>query len=460
MLMARTVRRSTAFIASETALILGSVMLMAYARAPLAAGAQHASSTLLPKAMLIALGCQLCLYARDLYGGRISTNRQEVFVRLFQALGVSSIVFAVVYTLFPSLVIGRGVFVGAVTLAAVLILGWRVALVWATTQFGPRERLLLVGTNAGAIALAAELCDRTDLGVDIVGFVESDSPGHAGSAATPIIGTVEDIPAIVRARSVDRVVVSLSDARGKLPMDKLLEMKLDGVQFAHLASVYEEYTGKIAVDNLRPSWLIFSSGFSKTRLLTIAKRALDIAAALLGIALSAPMQVLVAAAVRLTSRGPVIYRQNRVGLDGQIFMMRKFRSMREDAEAATGPVWARAHDDRVTPIGGLLRRTRLDELPQLWNVLVGDMSLVGPRPERPEFVATLTHAIPFYGQRHVVKPGVTGWAQVRYTYGASDEDAMQKLQYDLFYIKHLSIWLDLYIMLRTVKVVLLGRNAC
>src|ERR1041384_702700 len=173
MLMARTVRRSTAFIASETALIFGCVLLMAYARAPLTAGAPR-DSTLLPKAMLIALGCQLCLYARDLYESRSSTNRQEVFVRLFQALGVTSIMFAVVYTLFPSLVIGRGVFVGAVTLAAVLLLGWRVALVWATTQFGPRERLLLVGTNAGALALASQLCDRRDLGVDIVGFVEPD----------------------------------------------------------------------------------------------------------------------------------------------------------------------------------------------------------------------------------------------------------------------------------------------
>ena len=459
MLMARTVRRSTAFIASETALIFGSVMLMAYTRAP-HAGTAATDSAMLPKALLIALGCQLCLYARDLYERRVSANRQEVFVRLFQALGATSIVFAVVYTLFPSLVIGRGVFVGAVTLAAVLILGWRSTLAWARTQFGPHERLLLVGTNAGALALASELCDRSDLGVDIVGFVEAESLGHDGFGATPVIGTVEDIPAIVRARSVDRVVVSLSDARGKLPMDKLLEMKLDGVQFAHLASVYEEYTGKIAIDNLRPSWLIFSSGFNKTRLLKIAKRALDVTAALCGLVLSGPLQLMVAAAVRLTSRGPVIYRQQRVGLDGQIFVLRKFRSMRENAEAATGPVWARPQDDRVTPIGAFLRRARLDELPQLWNVLLGDMSLVGPRPERPEFVATLTRSIPFYGQRHVVKPGVTGWAQVRYTYGASEEDAMQKLQYDLFYIKHMSIWLDVYIMLRTVKVVLLGRNAC
>jgi sugar transferase (PEP-CTERM system associated) len=460
MLMARAIRRSTAFIASETALIFGSVLLMAHTRAPQAGMAVTDSAMLLPKALLIALGCQLCLYARDLYEGRVSANRQEVFVRLFQALGVTSIVFAIVYTMFPSLVIGRGVFVGAVTLAAVLILGWRGTLAWVRTQVGPHERLLVVGTNAGALALASELCDRSDLGVDIVGFVEPEALGRDAFGATPVIGTVEDIPAIVRARSVDRVVVSLSDARGKLPMDKLLEMKLDGVQFAHLASVYEEYTGKIAIDNLRPSWLIFSSGFNKTRLLKIAKRTLDITAALGGLVLSGPIQLMVAAAVRLTSRGPVIYRQQRVGLDGQIFVIRKFRSMRENAEAATGPVWARPKDDRVTPIGAFLRRTRLDELPQLWNVLLGDMSLVGPRPERPEFVATLTRGIQFYGQRHVVKPGVTGWAQVRYTYGASDEDAMQKLQYDLFYIKHMSIWLDLFIMLRTVKVVLLGRNAC
>jgi len=460
MLMARTVRRSTAFIASETALIFGSVMLMAYTRTPQAGSPAADFAMLLPRALLIAFGCQLCLYARDLYEGRVSADRQEVLVRLLQALGVMSIAFSMIYTVFPSLVIGRGVFVGAVTLAAVLILGWRGTLAWARTQFGPHERLLLVGTNAGALALASELCDRQDLGVDIVGFVEAESLHHDAVAATPVIGTVEDIPAIVRARSVDRVVVSLSDARGKLPMDKLLEMKLDGVQFAHLTTVYEEYTGKIAIDNLRPSWLIFSSGFNKTRLLKIAKRSLDITAALAGIILSGPLQLMVAAAVRLTSRGPVIYCQERVGLNGQIFVMRKFRSMRENAEAATGAVWARPKDDRVTPIGALLRRARLDELPQLWNVLVGDMSLVGPRPERPEFVTRLTHDIPFYGQRHVVKPGVTGWAQVRYTYGASDEDAMQKLQYDLFYIKHMSIWLDLYIMLRTVKVVLLGRNAC
>ena len=243
-------------------------------------------------------------------------------------------------------------------------------------------------------------------------------------------------------------------------MQKLLEMRLDGVQFAHLASVYEEYTGRIAIENLRPSWLIFSSGFDKTRTLMIAKRLIDITAAAAGVVLSLPLQLLIVIAVKITSPGPVLYWQQRVGRDGRIFTMCKFRSMRHHAEANTGAVWARVGDDRVTAVGRFLRRTRLDELPQLWNILMGDMSLVGPRPERPEFVAGLTRDIPFYGQRHVVKPGLSGWAQVRYTYTASVEDAMKKLQYDLFNIKHMSVWFDLYIIFSTVKIVLLRRGSC
>jgi sugar transferase (PEP-CTERM system associated) len=236
-------------------------------------------------------------------------------------------------------------------------------------------------------------------------------------------------------------------------------MKLDGVTFDHLASVYEELTGKIAVENLRPSWLIFSSGFRKSRLLHTGKRLTDIGAALVGLALGAPLMGLVAVAVRLTSPGSVLYRQERVGQHGRVFTVVKFRSMRKDAEAGTGAVWAATNDSRVTPIGRFLRRSRLDELPQLWNVLKGDMSLVGPRPERPEFVRQLTEQIPFYGQRHVVRPGLTGWAQVRYTYGSSVEDALEKLQYDLFYIKNLSLPLDLFIIFSTIKTVILRRGA-
>jgi sugar transferase (PEP-CTERM system associated) len=415
------------------------------------------------KAVLIAFVSQVCLYYADLYDLRVVADRRELIVRTLQSLGVTSFVLAALYFWFPALIIGRGVFLLAALLVVVLVVGWRAAFAWLSVHARPRERLLLVGVSAASIELARELHDRREeLGVEIVGFVDPESGADARSDLNPVVvGDVGSIPAIVRTRAVDRVVVSLSDARGKLPMDQLLEMKLsDGVRFDHLASVYEEYTGKIAVENLRPSWLIFSEGFRKTPWLMAAKRTADVTLASVGLLLALPIMILMAAAIRITSSGPVFYHQQRVGQHGRLFMVHKFRSMRADAEAATGAVWARAGTDpRVTPVGRVLRRTRLDELPQLWNVLAGDMSFVGPRPERPEFVADLTRQIPFYGQRHVVKPGVTGWAQVRYTYGATVEDAMQKLQYDLFYIKNLSFALDTFIALETMKTVLVRRGS-
>jgi len=238
-------------------------------------------------------------------------------------------------------------------------------------------------------------------------------------------------------------------------MEELLEMRLNqGVRFDHLASVYEQYTGKIALENLRPSWLIFSEGFKKGLWLSISKRTIDVLFSSIGLLLTLPLMALAALAIRLGSPGPVLYRQVRVGKDGKPFTICKFRSMRVDAEATTGAVWAVADDPRVTRVGRFLRRTRVDEIPQLVSVLVGDMSLVGPRPERPEFVAELTKQIPFYGQRHVVRPGVTGWAQVRHPYGSSVKDSMEKLQYDLFYVKRMSPGFDLFIVLETIKTVL------
>lgn len=415
----------------------------------------------LPRAFLIAGVCQICLYFADLYDFRNLSDRRELFTRLAQGLGAASFILAVLYFWFPALMIGRGVFLIAAVLVISVVAGWRFAFEWFTRTVAPRERLLIVGTNQAALGLARELFDRRqNLGVDIVGFVDPDPLRVGAPLINPgIIGTVEDIPSIVKARFVDRVVVSLADARGKLPMDKLLEMKLDGVRFDHLASVYEEYTGKIAVENLRPSWLIFSEGFRKTPWLTACKRAIDIATAALGLVVTLPIMLLVALAVKASSRGPAFYHQQRVGQHGRLFNVHKFRSMRQDAEAATGPTWSTPNDNRITPIGRFLRRSRLDELPQLWNVLRGDMSIVGPRPERPEFVRTLTDGIPFYGQRHVVRPGLTGWAQVRYTYGATVEDALEKLQYDLFYIKNLSLAFDVFVMFSTVKTIVLRKGA-
>jgi sugar transferase (PEP-CTERM system associated) len=462
LLLHRLTTRVSALVILETILIVLAIGVAAYVRLGAVGWDLLLSQDGLGKMLLVAVVCQGCLYYADLYNLHLVSDRRELFIGIVQALGSAAFILATLYFWVPALVIGRGVFMVAAFLVMGLVIGWRMAFEWLSRRVRPRERLLLVGTNAPAVALAREMFERRyDFGVEIVGFIDPD-PAKVGSALINpgIIGTIEDIPSIVRARGVDRVVVSLADARGTLPMEKLLEMKLDGVSFAHLASVYEEYTGKIAVENLRPSWLIFSSGFRKSRLVSTSKRLLDIVGATLGLIVGLPLMAAIAAAIRLTSPGRVLYHPRRVGQHGRVFTIHKFRSMRADAEAATGPVWAsRAGDDRVIPIGQFLRRARLDELPQLWNVLIGDMSLVGPRPERPKFVAELTKQIPYYGQRHAVRPGITGWAQVRYTYGASKEDALQKLQYDLFYIKNVSLALDVFILLNTLKTVLLRRGA-
>ena len=451
--------RSSGLIAFESLLIVTAVATTTI----LLLGPQGSRAFLseggLSKALLITAVCQMCLYYCDLYDLTGTRDPRRLLARLLQAIGATSIILAAIYFCFPVLIIGRGVFLSASGIVFLLIVGWRIAFDWLSSHAGPSEKLLIVGTGSAAVGLARELFDRRrELGVEIVGFVASAAGPVLPDVA--VVGTVDDIPSIVRERAVDRVVVSLADARGKLPIDKLLQMKLEsGIMFDDLPTVYEQYTGKIAIENLRPSWLIFSGGFRKTRTLRAVKRLSDLLASAGMLLALGPVMAVVAALIKLTSHGPVLYHQQRVGQRGRVFVIRKFRSMRTDAEANTGAVWARQNDDRVTPIGRLLRLTRLDELPQLWNVLVGDMSLIGPRPERPEFVDMLREKIPFYGERHAIRPGLTGWAQVRYAYGASVEDAMEKLQYDLFYMKNMSLALDLVIAFETAKIVLLRRGA-
>jgi len=460
--VARIAPRLVLLVAFETMLIAAAVAVAAWIRLGDLTMDVIVNDNGVWKAVLLSAITQTCLYYSDLYDLRLVADRREFFTRLLQALGAASFILAAIYFWFPEQIVGRGVFLYAVIAVILLVSGWRLLFEWLGRQVVPTERLLLVGTSPAALTLARELFDRRqELGVTIVGFVDPDPAKVGQPVINPgVVGTLEDIPSIVRARSVDRVVVSLADARGSLPMEKLLEMKLErGVSFDHLATVYEHYTGKIAVENLRPSWLIFSEGFKKTWLLRTTKRVMDTCAAIVGLILAAPLMIGAALAVKLTSPGPALFRQRRVGQYGRVFTVYKIRSMQVDAEARTGAVWATASDSRVTNVGRFLRRTRIDEVPQLWNVLRGDMSLVGPRPERPEFIAQLTEAIPFYGLRHTVRPGLTGWAQVRYTYAASVEDALEKLQYDLFYIKHLTIAFDVFIVLSTIKTVIQRRGA-
>jgi sugar transferase (PEP-CTERM system associated) len=308
--------------------------------------------------------------------------------------------------------------------------------------------------------LVTEVIRRPETGLGVAGFVD-DNPALVGvSVVNPkVLGLTRDLEQIVANNRIDRIVVELQDRRGHLPIQTLLNLKTRGIAVEEATSLYERVSGKIAIENLKPSWMIFNRGFEVSRGRLLQKRVASLVISLILTILFAPVILLIMALIKLDSRGPIFFGQERVGQDGQVFKLWKFRSMRDDAEKDTGPVWASQDDPRVTRVGRVLRRTRLDELPQLFNVLKGDMSMVGPRPERPHFVKELAEKIPFYHLRHSVKPGVTGWAQVSYHYGSSLADAIEKLQYDLFYVKNMSFLLDSLVIFQTVKIVLFNRGS-
>jgi sugar transferase (PEP-CTERM system associated) len=446
--------RSLTVFAAELCLIFGSVAL--------AATFQHTPDLWASfwKIALVTVVCQLCLYYNDFYDLTLVHSNRELVVRLLQAVGAASIALAALYFTIPALVIGDGIFVSALFVFLVGILGWRLLFNRLTGSLDMEERILVVGTGETARKVVRQIIDQKEFAYRVIGFIDDDRARIGERIVNPgIVGTPSDIPALVARHHIDRIIVGLSDRRGKLPVAELLSAKLAGIRVEDATTTYERVTGKILIDDLRPSWLIFSDGFHVSRLTRWMKRGIDLAFAMILAVLSAPLMLLTALAVWLESGGPVLYCQERVGENGRTFTLCKFRSMGTDAEKGGTPVWATDGDARVTRVGGFIRKTRLDELPQVWNVLRGDMSFVGPRPERPYFVAELAKDIPFYQQRHAVKPGLTGWAQVKYRYGSSLEDAMEKLRYDLYYIKHLSVFFDLTIVFDTVKVVLFRKGA-
>jgi sugar transferase (PEP-CTERM system associated) len=444
--------RGLAIFGFETVLISGSILLAAALH-----GAFEAAAASFWKILLITALCELCFYYNDLYDLTLVHSKTELLVRVLRSSGVAAIVLAVVTAVAPPLIIGNGIFVTSLGLMLVAVPSWRMA--FDSIQEDPHleERILIVGTGGAARTVARQIRTQHDFAYRIVGFV-TERASEPTDPDVVTLGSAADLPELIARHRIDRIVVGLTDRRGQLPIRELLQAKLSGVRVEDAATTYERLTGKILIDGLKPSWLVFSDGFRASRVTRLVKRALDLALALVGLVLAAPLMLLTALAVRLESPGPILYRQERVGENGRLFTLCKFRSMRSDAESGT-PVWARDGDERVTRVGRVIRATRLDELPQLWNVLRGDMSFVGPRPERPFFVEQLAAAVPFYLERHVVKPGVTGWAQVRYRYGSSVEDAMEKLRYDLYYIKHMSIVFDLTIVLDTVKVIISGKGA-
>jgi sugar transferase (PEP-CTERM system associated) len=450
------------YVSTRSLTVFGGELLLIFGSVALAASLQNGGDLAgsLWKIALVTVVCQLCLYYNDFYDLTLVHSNRELVVRLLQAVGAASIVLAALYFALPGLVIGDGIFVSALLVFLVAILGWRLLFNHLTGSLKLEERVLVVGTGDTARKVVRQVLAQRDFAYRVIGFIDDDRRRIGESVVNPtIVGTYEDIPALVRRHQIDRIVVGLADRRGRLPIEQLLRAKMDGVRVEDAATTYERVTGKILIDDLRPSWLIFSEGFRVSRWTRFMKRLIDLPLAIALAIVSFPLMILTAVAVWLESGRPILYCQERVGENGRPFTLCKFRSMRQDAEQAGKPVWATDGDSRITRVGRFIRKTRLDELPQLWNVVRGDMSFVGPRPERPFFVEELAREIPFYQQRHAVKPGITGWAQVKYRYGSSLEDAMEKLRYDLYYIKHLSIFFDLTIVFDTVKVVLFRKGA-
>jgi sugar transferase (PEP-CTERM system associated) len=446
--------RSLVLVAGEALMILASLLLGVTLRfgedSFLVLNFQHGYREVLILTLLI----MLIFHGFDLYEPVCFDARGELYFRLLLVPGLLGVTLAAVGGTFPNLILGKfSLHLGLVILALGL-LAWRNAYAWLVSQPWLRERVYVLGGGERALRLIQGLKSRSNLGIDVVGWT-----GEV--AAMPTRDTMAaQIQLIECDKTVDRVIVAMQDRRDSMPVQDLLNLRLrSAVKIEEATSWLEKISGSIEVEYLHPSQIIFGEGFRLDDTFQMVRRLMSFTIGSIGLFLALPLIPFVALAIWLDSPGSVFYSQRRVGRGDREFHCYKFRTMIQDAEADVGPTWACDDDPRITRVGKFLRISRLDEIPQLLCVLKGDMAFVGPRPERPEFVERLEEEIPYYSVRHSVRPGITGWAQIRYKYGNTSEDAKEKLQYDLFYIKNASIGLDLLIMLQTIKIVLLGRGA-
>jgi len=407
---------------------------------------------------IITAGIVIGLYFQDLYNRVTVHSRFLLLQQISLVLGAGFLFQALLSYGSGWLALPRWVMMVGSLIVLLALPAWRILYSTAMMHGAAAERVLFLGCNQVAQQIAKELKDRPELGMSAIGFV-ADQPESDALLPNSLLGPVSAFRRLVKELNPGRIVVGMAERRQRMPVDELLELNLSGHIVEDAASAYENVFGRISVLQLRPSQLIFSRELGPRPLMVKLQSIYSFALALIGLVLFAPIMLVVAVLVKLTSPGPILYRQKRVGRNGAGFTVLKFRSMQSDAEAETGAVWAQRDDPRVTMLGRFLRKLRLDELPQLINVLRGEMSVVGPRPERPEFVATLSEKIPFYRQRHYIKPGITGWAQINHKYGDTMEDTITKLEYDLYYIKNLSPALDFYIIFHTLKVMILSRGS-
>ena len=452
--------RNIFFVIGEGFMIYFSVFFAAYALRNTELFVPDSAMAL--KMLLTTIVCQICLYYGDLYDMSTSKSAVDLCIRLMQALGVAAILLAIIYFIFPRTMLNVGNYIVSALILLFLLSSWRIGYALVLNRGLFDKKIILIGSDELAQKINNEIVQKKDCGYQVACIVlEKYHQGTIADAKTPVIRKkgYQGLCALARKLYIDTIVVAIKEKRGELPTKELLQCRIDGIEVIDGISFYETLSGKLLVEHISPSWLIFSDGFQKSKIKKNLKRLTDIILSTLLLIILAPILFVVMLLIKIDSKGPAFYSQERIGERHRIYMIYKFRSMFTDAEEKTGPVFTTKDDDRITRFGRFLRKWRIDEIPQLWNVLRGEMSFVGPRPEREFFVKQLEQEIPYYRERFSVKPGITGWAQVCYRYGYTLEDAVEKLNYDLFYIKNMSILMDLMIILRTIKIVLFGIGA-
>jgi len=448
-----------ALLITEILLVTGAFVLASYLIFPADPADYLLYEGGLQSISLVIISILVGLYLHDLYSDIVLKSRIILLQQLCLVMGIAFLVQGLVSYLVPSMRIPLRVMALGGFLSMMGIFFWRIVFSSFVVSVVGRDVLLLVGDSPVLVAIARYLTDHPEKGISVTGYVGDLPEPEAQATGHKVLGPIAALREIVAATRPSHIVVGMSERRSCMPVNELLELRFGGNIVEEAASTYERICGRVCVKELRPSHLIYSGELGPRRQTILIQNISNALLAGIGAIVTAPLMLIVALAVRFSSPGPALYRQTRVGMDGISFTLYKFRSMRPDAEAKSGAVWASRDDPRITPVGRVIRKFRLDELPQLFNVLRGEMSIVGPRPERPEFVQILSSRIPFYRQRHCVRPGITGWAQINYKYGDTLEDTIEKLEYDLFYIKNMSFSLDTYIIFHTLKTMLLSRGA-
>ena len=449
-------------VLGDLVLVLGASLIVREMVAPTGSSTDDSWPTSVLHGIAMAVIVATAFYYSDLYAIDQTLSIHELLHRFVAGLGVACIVIGIISYPIPNF--GKSIYISEMIVMGMSLGLWRLGFMRVIQQAGIRAKVLIVGTRTIGRMVAEELYLKKTLGMDVVGFVGENagqmtlSYGNPRKVQIPIFAPLS-LSDLIASNDVNRILLA---GAGHFPQSynkELVAVRTMGVPIEDCHSFYERLASKIAITDLPPEWIALSEGFRRDRLILAAKRVIDVLVAFLGLILSAPLALVTAIAIKSESSGPVFYRQERVGQNEKRFTLFKFRSMAEGAEDQMGPVWAAENDPRVTSVGAIIRKLRIDEIPQMINVLKGEMSFVGPRPERPYFVEQLKQTIPYYDLRHSVKPGITGWAQISYQYGDSERDAIEKLQYDLYYIKHMSPVFDLQIIFESIKVILFGWGA-